>query len=72
MVWKLKIENMKKLALIFAVVMLTACGKSNENVDDENMEVTTETSNDIEEVQDLNVELEEIDGELDSLLTKIE
>ncbi len=63
---------MKKLALIFAVMLMTACGKSNDNAVDENMEVTTETSEKIEEVQDLNTELEEIDGELDSLLTKTE
>ena len=63
---------MKKLTLIFAVLLIIACGKSNENVDDENIEITTETAKDIEKVQDLNLELEEIDGELDSLLTLTE
>jgi|GEM_PF-1676270 DNA-binding transcriptional regulator GbsR (MarR family) len=62
---------MKQLLLIFAVVFLTACGPSNKEEVDENMEVTSETSKNIEEAQDLNTELEEIDGELDSLLTKI-
>jgi division protein CdvB (Snf7/Vps24/ESCRT-III family) len=40
-------------------------------VDDENLEVTSETTKTVEEAQDLNTELEEIDGELDSLLNKI-
>lgn len=63
---------MKKLALIFVVILMTACGKSKDAVVDENTEVTTETSEKIEKVQDLNIELEEIDGELDSLLIKTE
>lgn len=63
--------KMKQLLLIFAVVLLTACGQSTEKVDDENIEVTSETAKNIEAAQDLNTELEEIDGELDSLLTKI-
>jgi uncharacterized protein YcfL len=63
---------MKKLALIFAVILMSACGKSKDTVVDENTEVTTETSEKIEKVQDLNIELEEIDGELDSLLIKTE
>jgi len=63
---------MKKIALIFAVIVMSACGKSNDKVEDENIEITTETSKKIEEAQDLNTELEEIDGELDSLLTKTE
>lgn len=64
---------MKKLGVIFAVLLMTAaCGKSNDNVVDEKLEVTSETSKKIEETQNLNTELEEIDGELDSLLTKTE
>lgn len=63
---------MKKLALIFAVILMSACGKTKDTVVDENTEVTTETSEKIEKVQDLNIELEEIDGELDSLLIKTE
>lgn len=63
---------MKKLMLIFAVIVMSACGKSKDNVVDENTEVTTETSEKIEKVQGLNTELEEIDGELDSLLIKTE
>ncbi|WP_320814756.1 hypothetical protein [Flavobacterium sp.] len=60
---------MKQILLIFAVALLTACGPSTDKVDDENLEVTSETSKSVEEAQDLNTELEEIDGELDSLLT---
>lgn len=67
----LNIKKMKHLILIFAVALVTACGHSTEKVDDKNLEVTTETSKSIEEAQDLNTELEEIDGELDALLTKI-
>lgn len=63
---------MKQLMLIIAVSMLTACGPSGEKGDDEKMEVTTETSEKIVEVQDVNTELEEIDGELDSLLNQID
>lgn len=63
---------MKKLALIFAVILMSACGKSKDNVVDEKTEVTSETSEKIEKVQGLNTELEEIDGELDSLLIKTE
>jgi division protein CdvB (Snf7/Vps24/ESCRT-III family) len=62
---------MKQLLLIFAAALLTACGPSIEKVDDENLEVTSETTKTVEEAQDLNTELEEIDGELDSLLNKI-
>jgi outer membrane biogenesis lipoprotein LolB len=63
-------KKMKQLLLIFAIAFLTACGSSTEKEVDENLEVTTETSKNLEEAQDLNIELEEIDGELDSLLTK--
>ena len=62
---------MKQLLLVFAVVLLTACGQSKDKVDDETLEVTSETAKNVEEAQDLNTELEEIDGELDSLLNKI-
>lgn len=61
---------MKQLLLIFAIAFLTACGSSTEKEVDENLEVTTETSKNLKEAQDLNIELEAIDGELDSLLTK--
>jgi outer membrane biogenesis lipoprotein LolB len=63
-------KKMKQLLLIFAIAFLTACGSSTEKEVDENLEVTTEKSKNLEEAQDLNIELEEIDGELDSLLTK--
>lgn len=63
---------MRHLLLVFALAFLTACGSSTEKEVDENLEVTSETSEKIEEVQDVNVELEAIDGELDSLLTQID
>ena len=63
---------MRHLLLVFALAFLTACGSSTEKEVDKNLEVTSETSKKIEEVQDVNVELEAIDGELDSLLTQID
>lgn len=63
---------MKQLLVFFAIAFLTACGSSTEKEVDEKQEVTTETSKNIEEAQDVNIELEAIDGELDSLLTKTE
>ena len=63
---------MKQILLIFAVVLFAACGPSTKEEVDENMEVTSETTEKIEEVQEVNVELEAIDGELDSLLTQID
>jgi uncharacterized protein YcfL len=62
---------MKQLILIFAITMLTACGPSSEKTVDETLEVTSETSESIKEAQNNNSELEEIDGELDSLLNKL-
>ena len=59
---------MKKTMLLIVIGMATACGSSNDNIDDANLEVTTETSEKVKEAQDVNAELEEIDGELDSLL----
>lgn len=59
---------MRKIMLLIVIGMATACGSSNDNIDDANLEVTTETSEKVKEAQDVNAELEEIDGELDSLL----
>lgn len=58
---------MKKLILIFVLGMTAACGSSNNEVT-EDQEVSPETTEKIKEAQDVNTELEEIDGELDSLL----
>lgn len=61
---------MKKIMLIFAIGTLVACGSSNEDVALTD-ETTPETTEKIQEAQDANVELEEIDGELDSLMNAI-
>lgn len=63
---------MKKLMLIFAVGVLTACGSSDEKEVDATTKVKPETIEKVKKAQDVNVELEEIDGELDSLLNLIE
>lgn len=52
--------------LIFVIGITTACGSSAE--EDPNKEVTAETAEKVQQVQDENIELEEIDGELDSLI----
>lgn len=62
---------MKKLMIIFAAGILVACGSSNENEDETKVEVTPETTEKVKKAQDANVELEEIDGELDSLIITI-
>lgn len=59
---------MNKLVLIFVVGMLSACGSSSDGEEQAKESVQAETSEKLKKVQDLNVELEEIDGELDSLI----
>lgn len=58
---------MKKLIIIVVLGMTAACGSSADNVSEDD-KVTPETAEKIKEAQDVNTELEEIDGELDSLL----
>lgn len=62
---------MKKLMIIFVVGIMVACGSSTENEEGTKKEVTPETSEKVKEAQDANVELELIDGELDSLIITI-
>lgn len=62
---------MKKLMIIFAAGILGACGSSTEEEVGEKVEVTAETTEKVEKAQDANVELELIDGELDSLIITI-
>lgn len=62
---------MKKLMLIFVTGVLVACGSSTENEDGTQKEVSEETAEKVKEAQDANVELELIDGELDSLIVTI-
>lgn len=59
---------MNKLVLIFIVGIFSACGSSAEGEDQAKEAVKAETSENLKKVQELNVELEEIDGELDSLV----
>lgn len=62
---------MKLLIVIFAIVMVSACGSSSDKTEGEKIDVTSETSKIVKEAQKLNAELEEIDGELDSLIIKL-
>lgn len=62
---------MKKLMIIFAVGTLVSCGGAEENEVSADTKVTEETTEKVKEAQDANVELEEIDGELDSLINVI-
>lgn len=60
---------MNRIIAICIAAFLAGCGSS-EAEDTE--PVKTETKENLKEVQDLNVELEEIDGELDSLINNLE
>lgn len=62
---------MKKIMIIFAIGTLVACGSTEENEDPTKIEVKEETAEKVKKAQDANVELEEIDGELDSLINAI-
>jgi uncharacterized protein YcfL len=59
---------MKKIMMLFSVALVTACGSPAPEDIDPTIEVTSETSEKIKQAQDENVELEEIDGELDSII----
>lgn len=61
---------MRMKAIVIAGLILSACSSSTDSATDEGP-VKTETAEKIKVVQDANVELEEIDGELDSLLTEL-
>lgn len=54
--------------LIFIVGLFSACSSSSEAEENANDSVKAETSEKLTKVQELNIELEEIDGELDSLI----
>jgi hypothetical protein len=58
-----------KIVVIVGLI-LSACGSSSDSAKDEGP-VKPETAEKMKEVQDANVELEEIDGELDSLLIEL-
>lgn len=57
--------------LIFMFGGLVACGSSESEEEQSKEEVKTETIEKLKEVQDLNVDLEKIDGELDSLINTL-
>lgn len=59
---------MNKLMVIFIVGIFSACSSSPEGEERAKESVKAETSEKLQKVQDANVELEEIDGELDSLI----
>ena len=56
--------------IILAVAIITACTSATDD-NKAKTDVTQETFEKIEQAQDVNIELEEIDGELDSLLNTI-
>ncbi|MES2800652.1 MAG: hypothetical protein V4638_11590 [Bacteroidota bacterium] len=62
---------MKKSIFILSVLFLTSCGSTDANEEGTQEKVKTETSEKLKEAQDVNTELEEIDGELDSLLNSL-
>jgi uncharacterized protein YcfL len=62
---------MKKLVLMFTLGLLLACSSSTLNEDGSEKGVSNETSKKIKEAQDENVELEAIDGELDSIINSL-
>lgn len=59
---------MKKLMVLFAFAIATSCSATDPSDIDPTLEVKPETSEKINEAQDENIELEEIDGELDSIM----
>jgi|TARA_R110000737_G_scaffold104095_1_gene137231 hypothetical protein len=59
---------MKKLMILFAVAIATSCSPTDPSEIDPTLEVNASTSEKIKEAQDENIELEEIDGELDSIM----
>lgn len=60
---------MKKIIVLFMLGLLIACGESDEL--DKQEAVNDETMEKLTKVQELNVELEQIDGELDSLINSV-
>ena len=62
---------MKYILTLVLVASLMSCGTDIEDVDPE-APVTEETVEELKNGQDENVEIEELDGELDSLINEIE
>lgn len=61
---------MKHVLIIAALFTITSCGDSEEV--GENTPVSEETTEELNQIQDENIEIEQLDGELDSLLNEIE
>ncbi len=63
---------MKKLMLFIAIGVICSCGSSTtDKANETDQEVTNATAEKIKTAQDVNTELEEIDGELDSLMQSL-
>ncbi|MFA7274203.1 MAG: hypothetical protein WC044_10050 [Crocinitomicaceae bacterium] len=59
---------MKKTMIFFAVLLTAACSAKDPSDIDPTLKTNTETTKKIKEAQSENIELEAIDGELDSLI----
>lgn len=62
---------MKQLMFLAALFLVVSCGSDSEEANPKD-EVTEKTEKELDKVQEDNVELEEIDGELDSILNEIQ
>lgn len=62
---------MKNVLILFAVLFFASCSADEKQDIDPTLKVKPETSEKIKEAQDVNIELEAIDGELDSLIISI-
>lgn len=68
---------MKKMIFLFMTCILFSCGSQDEGADVSDSkdapkeEIKPESSEKLKKVQDMNVELEEVDGELDSIINSI-
>lgn len=64
----------KKLIIIIALGTLVACGSSTDGdkaEEEVNKNLKTETRDEVKKVEDANVELEQLDGELDSIMNTL-
>lgn len=60
--------------MIFALGTLVACGSSadeDKTNTDTHKNLKTETADEVKKVEDVNVELEQLDGELDSIMNTL-
>lgn len=66
-----KAHNMKYLVVLLSSLALVSCGSDSEKTDSEDG-IPNKTEEKLEKVQQDNITLEQMDGELDSLLNEIE